>query len=487
MSGIATQPHPKEEDRTSARQEDAVVSPCINAPVRMPECASFDQLARYSRVLFLQGPNGPFFARLRDRLTARDVAVWKVNFNAGDDLYYRGDRVFRYSAPMPGWGEFLQNLVTDLAIQAIVVFGGTRRPHRIAARIAKINGIAYWVFEEGYIRPDYITLEHGGVNADSPLAGLTIDEIPSVPLAGERRSFQHSFRRMAWYSFFYFAAGILGSKRYPNYRHHKPFTVAEISFWLKAGLRKIKYGFDERRIIARLLSSDGPRFFLVALQVYNDSQIRVHSPWKRIEDFIEWTIFSFATYAPETAYLVIKHHPMDRGHRSYAPVIAALAAKFGVAMRVLYVHDVHLPSLLRGCAGVVTVNSTVGLQALYHGVPVMALGRSFYGKRGITYQGSLDAFWGDPGEVDANAFRRFRNYLIQCSQINSSFYADENVCEKSTKNTFTWEGALKVLVIIASGAVAAYEMSLLDMALLTSALKRVTEWFVDRGIPPVSG
>ncbi|MCY1245693.1 Capsule polysaccharide biosynthesis protein [compost metagenome] len=75
--------------------------------------------------------------------------------------------------------------------------------------------------------------------------------------------------------------------------------------------------------------------------------------------------------------------------------------------------------------GLVTVNSTTGLQALFHRVPVIVLGRCFYAKPGLTYQGPLDAFWNDPGAVDMSVYTRFRNYLVRVSQINSSFYADD--------------------------------------------------------------
>jgi len=37
------------------------------------------------RLLFLQGPAGPFFRRVARRLTQRGCHVTKVNFNSGED------------------------------------------------------------------------------------------------------------------------------------------------------------------------------------------------------------------------------------------------------------------------------------------------------------------------------------------------------------------------------------------------------------------
>ncbi|WP_354675179.1 capsule biosynthesis protein [Cupriavidus alkaliphilus] len=400
-----------------------------------PERAGFHQLARYRHVLLLQGPNGPFFARLRDYLESAGRRVSKVNFNGGDDLFYRRGAIVRFTEPMPTWEVFLREMLVEQHVDAIVVFGSSRRHHRIAARLADDMGIAFWVFEEGYVRPDYITLEAGGVNADSPIAAWELDAMPATQRPAQRRKFNHAFGKMAWYSFLYFGGGIGRRRMYPHYRHHKPFGLHEIALWLRAAFRKHLYRRQECEIKARLLAENHPPFFLVALQVHNDSQIRVHSPWRRIEDFIEWTVYSFAHHAPADSLLVIKHHPMDRGHTNYAGTVAECAQRFGATDRVLYVHDAHLPSLLHRCSGLVTVNSTTGLQALYHRVPVIALGRCFYAKPGLTYQGSLDSFWTDSPPVDTRAFTRFRNSLIHVSQVNSSFYADATFVDVPEKRS----------------------------------------------------
>jgi capsular polysaccharide export protein len=204
-----------------------------------------------------------------------------------------------------------------------------------------------------------------------------------------------------------------------------------------------------------LLASDHPHFFLVPLQVYNDSQIRMHSPWRRIEDFIEWTVHSFAEHAPLDSVLVFKHHPMDRGHTDYASTIEACATRYGASGRILYIHDAHLPSLLHRCIGLVTVNSTTGLQALFHRVPVIALGRCFYAKAGLTYQGPLDAFWNDPGAVDMRIYLQFRSYLIRVSQINLSFYAGGTLIAVPRRGGWDMQKGKLLRLLFAIGLVAA--------------------------------
>jgi len=89
---------------------------------------------------------------------------------------------------------------------------------------------------------------------------------------------------------------------------------------------------------------------------------------------------------------------------------------------VIYIHDIRLPSLLPVIKGFITVNSTLALQALYHHIPVITLGRSFFNKPGITFQGSLDEFWKSPGKVDAQKATLLRNYIICNSQVQGSLY-----------------------------------------------------------------
>ena len=68
------------------------------------------------------------------------------------------------------------------------------------------------------------------------------------------------------------------------------------------------------------------------------------------------------------------------------------------------------------------INSTVGLQAALQGTPVKTLGTAVYDMAGITHQGSLEAFWSDPGQVDERVVQGFRAYLLAHNQFNGNFY-----------------------------------------------------------------
>ncbi len=387
---------------------------------------SLDRLLCQRRTLMLQGPMGPFFERLAGTLRAHGQQVWKVNFNAGDDWFFRGDKVFQFRDPLDQWPACLRKLIADLRLDAIVLFGQSRRMHQMAIAEAQALGITVFVFEEGYVRPDYVTLEVGGVNAASSLPrepafyrDLNAEPLPAPVPTGQ------SFSAVAAAAIVYSVARSVGHPHYPHYRHHRSIApIRQGLKWANGAWRKWWYRFIERDMQAYLAAPEQhKRFFLVPLQVYNDSQIRRHSPYKDVAAFIREVLASFAGHAAPEQLLVFKHHPLDRPYNDYTRLIAREAEALGIADRVHYIHDQHLPTLLKHASGVVTVNSTTGLQALYHGTPVIPLGECMYAIEGLVHPGPLDSFWRNPGPVDNELFQRFRTYLVRETQLNASFYA----------------------------------------------------------------
>jgi capsular polysaccharide export protein len=373
----------------------------------------------------LQGPMGPFFQRLAGTLRAHGQQVWKVNFNAGDDWFFDDEQVIRFQDPLEQWPARLRRMVTELRIDALVLFGQSRQMHQAAIREAKSLDVQVFVFEEGYVRPDYVTLEVGGVNAESPLPrdpafyrDLNAEPLPAPQPTGQR------FGAVAAAAVTYSLARSFGHHRYPHYRHHRSIAPIKQGLkWANGAWRKWWYRLTESRMQDFLGAPEQhKRFFLVPLQVYNDSQIRRHSPYKDVPAFIREVMASFAQHAETDKLLVFKHHPLDRPYNDYANLIARAARSLGIADRVRYIHDQHLPTLLKHAAGVVTVNSTTGLQSLYHGTPVIPLGECMYAIEGLVHPGPLESFWRNPGPVDAALFHNFRSYLVRESQLNASFY-----------------------------------------------------------------
>jgi capsular polysaccharide export protein len=376
-------------------------------------------------VLLLQGPVGPFFQRLAHLFEERGTRVTKVNFNSGDDWFYpRGD-IVRFRGTIDQWPAFLKALIAGGDYEAIFLFGDCRPVHRDVGAAAA--GCAVWVFEEGYFRPGYITLEHRGVNGFSSLVKMDLDQLRDGPITPVPKAtlFPNAFRQMAWQGFTYFLIKAIGAWRYPCYVHHRPGGFSEAFCWVRSWIRRMLYSLSEAVTVRQVLGPERKnRFFVFPLQVHNDAQLCSHSDSREVHLFLKRVMESFARHASREDWLVIKHHPMDRGHTNYRRIIRQLTAELRLAGRVHYLHDVRLPTLFDHCKGLVTVNSTAGLQGMDHQLPVITLGRSVYNKPGLTYQGGLDAFWTTAWKPDHELYVRFRARVILSTQINSSFYAD---------------------------------------------------------------
>jgi capsule polysaccharide modification protein KpsS len=376
------------------------------------------------RALLLQGPNGPFFRRFADELNERGVEVTKVNFHAGDAFFFADKRAVSFRGRESELSAWLEALIERKLVEAIYLFGDGRPYHRIAIEVAKRRGLRVWVFEEGYLRPDWITLETDGVNGYSTM--------PRDPEFYRAFALEHvtpekheavgkTFGIGAFYATILALAATLAFFLYPHYRHHRSINSwLQMTLWIRGAIRKYWYRFRERHVLAVLLREQNKRYFLVALQVYCDYQL-VHSRFESVEQFIDEVLKSFAENAPQDCVLVFKHHPMDRAYRDYTHLLRALARRHGIADRVVYVHDLHLPSLLRCARGAVMINSTVGLQAASYGTPVKILGDAVYNMPGLTFQKSLDEFWSAPGVVDNALYRAFRTYLLCTNQVNGSY------------------------------------------------------------------
>lgn len=379
---------------------------------------------RDKRVLLLQGPVGPFFWRLAHDLKWAGAQVCKVNFNGGDWLFYpKGAIAFR--GKMSEWPEFFDRLLREHNVDVVFFLGDCRPIHGVVQVIADRYGVDVGVFEEGYIRPDTITFEMNGVNGFSQVPSAPIYYLNSVSSAApEPMPVGNTFPYMVLWAMLYYLASALLSPLFRHYRHHRSLSPLEALPWLKALWRKGYCRLRERGVEARLSTQFSGDFFLVPLQVHADSQVRVHSQFDSIKDFIHQVMHSFALHAPPSTKLVIKHHPLDRGYREYGPFIRRQAEALGIRDQVIVIHDQHLPTLLEHARGVVVINSTVGLSAVHHGTPVKVCGKAIYDMQGLTFQGTLSAFWqAAVGErIDRELYGRFRRYLIAQTQLNGSFY-----------------------------------------------------------------
>lgn len=376
------------------------------------------------KILLLQGPVGPFFYRFAKLLSLKNQ-IYKINFNGGDFLFYPF-KAKSYRGSLANLETFLQEFCKTYRIDCVIMFNDCRPIHKIGVKVAQSLNLQTYIFEEGYIRPNFITFEKDGVNANSTLPKdsnfyLTYKNKPTQ----EEKNVQHSFRNMAWFSFLYWFGAFLLGWYFNNKLHHRSLSFTEMFPWFLSLFRKHWYRFSQKEDRDFILDSK-KNYFVVVLQVYNDTQIKNHFEGRRIENFIKNSIRSFAKYSKKQHFLVIKHHPMDRGYKNYKKFIKRQTRKYNVSQRVIYIHDIHLPTLLKNALGCVVINSTTGLSSILHKCPTKVCGNAFYNIQGLTYQESLNKFWkaAKKYKINQTLFERFRSFLIDKVQINGSFYGN---------------------------------------------------------------
>ncbi|MBB2177164.1 capsule biosynthesis protein [Gluconacetobacter johannae] len=369
--------------------------------------------------LVLQGNATPFFSELASAFKAAGHHVRRIAFNGGDFVF--SSDAIRFHGRQEALPAFLEDIVVRERPDAIILFGDCRPVHRAATEIARARNIGIWVFEEGYLRPGWITLEPHGVNGFSalPRDPAVIRARGRAPWPARQYDPHADFLRRAVYDVSYHALRLALTPFFPHARFHAaidPFV--EYAGWLRDWAGRLV-----RKPQAAVLPT-GP-FMLVPMQMEGDYQLRVHSPFHSMGQALERILASFAAHAPDTLSLVVRRHPLDPRLTDWEGLIRRRARALGVADRVYFMADGPLEPVLEACAGVVTVNSTVGLQALRQNKPVKILGQAIYEVEGLTFLGPLGRYWREACAPDAELLDAFCRMLVQEVLVEGDFFTPE--------------------------------------------------------------
>lgn len=381
--------------------------------------------------LFLQGLATPFWLRLANEIEDRGHEVHRIVLSGGDRLFWPKRGADSYRGRFSGWRKFLGSYLHDRGISDIVVFGDCRPYHRVAMDLARSRGIAVHVFEEGYFRPEWITLERDGTNAFSSLPRDAKSLLAEAARIGQQdEALEHVaggfVRRVAW-EIANQTAALLLTPLYPHYRRHRSkHPLVEAGGWIKRFFRGPLERHYTVRISRYLQEIDRP-YYLLPLQLETDYQIRRHSPFASMTDVMALVMESFAKAAPDEALLVIKLHPLDNGLVNFRKQALSIARRLGLTERVVVMDGGHLPSLLADSQGIVVVNSTTGLSALHRELPVKVIGNALFDIPGLTHQGSLDSFWKTAQKPDMALFGAFRRVVLHRAQVNGSFFTKNGI------------------------------------------------------------
>ncbi|WP_299604568.1 capsular biosynthesis protein [uncultured Tateyamaria sp.] len=379
--------------------------------------------------LFLQGPHGPFFNRLGAMLRRAGTTVWRVGFNAGDRAFwFHRSSYIPFTGTTAEWPFTFSQLLNDKGVTDVVLYGDVRPIHAQAVAEAKRRGITVHVFEEGYMRPYWVTYERGGSNGHSRLMDMSVTqmqealalsdmEAPLPPSTwGDMR--QHIFYGALYHWFVMFRNG-----SYRNFQPHRALSVSrEFQLYLKRLFLMPIQTMDRVQATLRIRYGGFP-YHLALLQLEHDSSFQEHSPFKTMQEFLDLVIRGFAEGALAHHHLVIKAHPLEDGRAPIRKTIRTLARELGLQGRIHYVRGGKLAQLLNDARSAVTVNSTAAQQVLWRGIPLKVFGKAVFAKPEFVSDQPLPAFFTGAGRPDNRAYRDYRRYLLETSQIAGGFYS----------------------------------------------------------------
>ncbi|RCW25901.1 capsular polysaccharide export protein [Ciceribacter lividus] len=385
-------------------------------------------------LLILQGPASPFLKEVAREAEALGARVFKINFCLGDTVFWWPRKADWFAGPSEDWPGFLHDYLRRNDITDILMLGDGRPKHAAAVEAAREAGARVHILEHGYLRPDWLTIEPEGMSGrswfprDASALRALADGMPAVDL---RSHFSSSFLTYALYDLAYHIPNVLlGWLLHPHYRTHGPVHPAvEYAGWIRKGLTSRRRRRQAQEVQRGYLPKETspPRYFLFPLQLPGDYQIRIHAPFGDHFEIVAATIASFAREAPLEARLLFKIHPIDNGLSGWTGFIAGEAKRYGVDNRVDVIDGGDLEKLITSAAGIVTVNSTVGLSAVMAGKPVITLGAAIYDIAGVTHQDSLASFWRAPQAPQAGMPQVLAKALVATTQVRGGFLGAEAI------------------------------------------------------------
>ena len=376
----------------------------------------------------LQGPHGPFFRQLARQLRQTGAEVWRAGFNRGDEFFWGGEGYLPFTAGLEDWPRHCAAILDDRRITDLILYGDARPVHATAIVLARERGITVHVFEEGYLRPYWVTYERGGSNGHSRLMSMTLDgmraalarsgmEQPPAPARwGDMR--EHIFYG-ALYHFFVMTM----NRRYRAFGPHRGITVSQEFRLHLRRLLLMPWHRLQRWHATWLIRVGGFPYHLVLLQLDHDASFRAHSDFASTTDFIDACLTAFAEGAPRHHHIIFKAHPLEDERSAVAATIRDGAQRLALEKRVHFVRGGKLARLLDSARSAVTVNSTAGQQVLWRGLPLKALGRAVYGLPEFVSDQPLADFFASPSRPDSRGYRDYRLYLLETSQVPGGFYA----------------------------------------------------------------
>ncbi len=299
-------------------------------------------------------------------------AILGNQIDLDEDFYKNCNRIINY----------YDDIVTSRKISAVLMWNYKSFPNNLIKLVCEKRRIKCVFFEEGLFRPAKLTVDPQGLNYENSVPRdkdffKALDEANEPTLD---RELIISDRRILELNRWAKKAAALEEKislitqpysRFMNFDQVKR----------RKTLLKLMSKLDREQDSINL---DGRKIIFIPFQVRVDTQIICFSP--RIKNMIDLTDAMVTAFrsAQELGYfkdyvLAFKEHPADFGSVAYQDLFSRYAAD----KDILFLKRYPVNDLIEAAEFVVTVNSTVGIEALQSAKKVLVLGNAFFAIEGL--------------------------------------------------------------------------------------------------------
>lgn len=281
--------------------------------------------------------------------------------------------------------DFLEELRKKGNLEFAIMWNTSYLFDRILYFFCRKHNIKYFVMEQGYFRPFTLSFDAKGVNSEASISknsrdykDIKIDldkyrEYLNKPITAKENKIEK-------HNEIIYSILRLYEKTKIDLNKNNIWDITErnlIQFFnKKMAVKKFKKYHSVKKIEGK--------YIFIPFQVEGDSQIILNSDkikkMFQLYKVVAETMIKLNEKRKEKIKAVFKFHPMDE----YINVEEILNLEKKYEETIFFMGG-NTQELIKNAEAVITINSTVGVEALMEHKPVVTLGDAFYNIDGITY------------------------------------------------------------------------------------------------------
>lgn len=286
---------------------------------------------------------------------------------------------------------FLKNIHRENKIDLMVTWNNTFMFDSAAKRFSDENKIKHLMFEAGIFRPYTFTLDFQGINYgnsvpqnkefyynwmrnnqlnDNLETRLKVEELYPFNTPPLKKLYLKERMRDVLY------------RRYLNIDLELEIIHETLLQKVKKNVKKGLLNKTNEKTVVKQLPAN---FIFVPFQVHDDSQVLINSDRvKNMESLVEIMdreIRKLNALTNNKYYCVFKEHPADNGRIDYT----GLYEKYKSNEYLIFMKDYDTSELIKKSKLIITINSTVGIEALENFKKVITLGNAYYNIEDIVW------------------------------------------------------------------------------------------------------